>query len=176
MTDTTGMVPDKPLLDLIILDCPDALELATFYARVLGWALEDGSDKDWANLVPPGGGLSPDNPDGRAALSFQRIDDFVRPTWPGGAHPQQFHLDLWAGDIDHHEPAVLAAGATGARAPALGERRLPGLHRPGRPPVLPPRRPHLLTRLGSRPERWPSPLALPVVRRVVASTAARRGR
>ena len=101
MTDTTGMVPDKPLLDLIILDCPDALELATFYSAVLGWALEDGSDKDWANLVPPGGGLSPDNPDGRATLSFQRIDDFVRPTWPGGAHPQQFHLDLWAGDIDH---------------------------------------------------------------------------
>ena len=112
MTDTTGMVPEKPLLDLVILDCPDALELATFYSQVLGWALEDGSDKDWANLVPPGGGLSPDNPDGRAALSFQRIDDFVRPTWPGGAHPQQFHLDLWAGDIDHHEPAVLAAGAS----------------------------------------------------------------
>ena len=75
MTDTTGMVPDKPLLDLIILDCPDALELATFYSTILGWAIEDGSDKDFANLVPPGGGLSPDNPDGRATLSFQRIDD-----------------------------------------------------------------------------------------------------
>lgn len=112
MTDTTGMVPDKPLLDLIILDCPDALELATFYSTVLGWPLEDGATKDWANLVPPGGGLSPDNPGGRPALAFQRIDDFVRPTWPGGAHPQQFHLDLWAGDIDRHEPAVLEAGGT----------------------------------------------------------------
>ena len=111
MTDTTGMVPGKPILDLIILDCPDALELATFYSSVLGWALEDGATKDWANLVPPGGGLSPDNPDGRATLAFQRIDDFQRPTWPGGDHPQQFHLDLWAGDIDHHEPALLAAGA-----------------------------------------------------------------
>lgn len=112
MTDTTGMIPQKPLLDLIILDCPDALGLATFYSQVLGWALEDGADKDWANLVPPGGGLSPDNPDGRAGLALQRIDDFVRPTWPGGAHPQQFHLDLWAGDIDQHEPGVLAAGAS----------------------------------------------------------------
>ena len=101
----------KPLLDLVILDCPDALALATFYSDVLGWALEDGADRDWANVVPPGGGLSPDNPDGRPTLAFQRIDDFVTPTWPGGAHPQQFHLDLWAGDIDAAEPAVLAAGA-----------------------------------------------------------------
>jgi predicted enzyme related to lactoylglutathione lyase len=112
MTDTTGMVPPKPLLDLIIIDCPNALELAQFYSAVLGWALEDGADKDWANLEPPGGGLSPDNPDGRPTLAFQGIADFVRPTWPGGEHPQQFHLDLWAGDIDHHEPAVLAAGAS----------------------------------------------------------------
>ena len=48
MTDTT---PEKPLLDLIILDCPDALALAQFYGTVLGWPLEDGSDRDWATLV-----------------------------------------------------------------------------------------------------------------------------
>ena len=102
----------KPKLDLVILDCPDAMELGRFYGEVLGWGLEEDSTPDWATLVPPGGGLSPDNPDGRATLAFQRIDDFVRPTWPGGAHPQQFHLDLWAGDIAAAEPAVLAAGAT----------------------------------------------------------------
>ena len=104
--------PPRPKLDLVVLDCPDALALGTFYAEVLGWALEDDSDRDWATLVPPGGGLTPDRPDGRATLAFQRIDDFVRPTWPGGSHPQQFHLDLWAGDIGAAEPAVLAAGAT----------------------------------------------------------------
>lgn len=104
--------PITPKLDLVVLDCPDALELSRFYAEVLGWALEDGFDRDWATLVPPGGGLSPDNPDGRPSLAFQRIDDFDRPTWPGGEHPQQFHLDLWAGDIDAAEPGVLAAGAT----------------------------------------------------------------
>lgn len=102
----------KPKLDLVVVDCSDAMVLGRFYAEVLGWGVEDGSDRNWATLVPPGGGLSPDNPDGRAALAFQRIDDFVRPTWPGGAHPQQFHLDLWAGDIAAAEPAVLAAGAT----------------------------------------------------------------
>ena len=104
--------PVRPLLDLVVLDCPDALELAAFYAAVLGWEVEGGADRDWVNLVPPSGGVTPDNPDGRATLAFQRVDGYVRPTWPAGAHPQQFHLDLWAGDIDAHEPAVLAAGAT----------------------------------------------------------------
>jgi len=101
----------KPKLDLVILDCPDALELARFYADVLGWDLEAGSDQAFATLVPPGGGLSHDNPDGRTTLAFQRIDDWVAPTWPGGAHPQQLHLDLSVPDIDAAEPAVIAAGA-----------------------------------------------------------------
>ncbi len=105
-------IPTRLRLDLVILDCPDALELARFYGTILGWAVEEGSDRDWATLIPPGGGVSPERPDGRTALAFQRIDDYVVPTWPGGAHPQQFHLDFAAGDIEAAEPAVLAAGAT----------------------------------------------------------------
>ncbi|GIL34177.1 VOC family protein [Phycicoccus sp. DTK01] len=101
-----------PILDLVVLDCPDPMRLALFYADVLGWDLESGSDADWATLVPPGGGVSPERPDGRTTLAFQRIDDWVAPTWPGGAHPQQFHLDLSVQDIDAAEPAVLAAGAS----------------------------------------------------------------
>ena len=77
-----------PKLDLVIIDCPDALELAQFYAGILDWAVEAGSGRDWATLVPPGGGLSPDNPDGRTTLAFQRIDDFVEPTWPGRCWPR----------------------------------------------------------------------------------------
>lgn len=100
-----------PKLDLVILDCPDALELAGFYSRLLDWPLEDGSDAAFATLVPPGGGVTPDNPDGRATLAFQRIEDWVAPTWPGGVHPQQFHLDFSVGDIDAAEPRVLALGA-----------------------------------------------------------------
>lgn len=101
-----------PILDLVVLDCPDPPRLARFYGDVLGWDLEEGSDTDWATLVPPGGGVSPEHRDGRTTLAFQRIDDWVAPTWPGGAHPQQFHLDLSVEDIDAAEPAVLAAGAT----------------------------------------------------------------
>ncbi len=107
----TDFAPTGLRLDLIIIDCPNALELAGFYATILGWEREDGGDPDWVNLIPPGGGVSPDNPDGRATLAFQRIDDFTAPTWPGGTHPQQFHLDFSVGDIDAAEPAVLALGA-----------------------------------------------------------------
>ncbi|MGI8882059.1 MAG: VOC family protein [Jatrophihabitans sp.] len=107
----TDSAPAKPLLDLIILDCPDALVLGQFYADLLGWSLAKNSDRDWATLAPPGGGVSPTNPDGRPSLAFQRIDDWAEPTWPGGAHPQQFHLDFSVGDIDAAEPSVLALGA-----------------------------------------------------------------
>lgn len=101
----------RPKLDLIVIDCPDALVLAEFYGAVLGWGVEDGSDRDFATLAPPGGGVMPDHPDGHAALAFQRIDDWMPPTWPGGRHPQQFHLDLSVPDIEAAEPAVIAAGA-----------------------------------------------------------------
>ena len=100
-----------PKLDLVILDCPDALELAQFYSGLLGWPLEDASNQAFATLGPPGGGVTPDNPDGRTTLAFQRIDDWVVPTWPGGEHPQQFHLDFSVSDFDAAEPQVLALGA-----------------------------------------------------------------
>lgn len=116
MTDasTDPTVAHAPLLDLIVVDCPDAEQLGRFYSAVLGWDLEDGSNRDWATLAPPGGGVSPENPDGRATLAFQRIDDWVAPTWPGGEHPQQFHLDFSVGDIDAAEPRILELGATRA--------------------------------------------------------------
>ncbi|NNG36565.1 VOC family protein [Nakamurella aerolata] len=100
-----------PKLELIVIDCPDALALAQFYAGLLDWPLEDGADRDWATLAPPGGGLSPENPNGHATLAFQRIDDYQEPTWPGGAHPQQFHLDFATGDIDAAEALVRKLGA-----------------------------------------------------------------
>ncbi|MGH9091221.1 MAG: VOC family protein [Acidimicrobiales bacterium] len=104
-------VPPQLRLDLVILDCPDALVLGRFYEEILGWEMEEGSDASFTTLVPPGGGLSSDNPEGRTTLAFQRIDDWVEPTWPGGGHPQQFHLDFSVPDIAAAEPAVVAAGA-----------------------------------------------------------------
>lgn len=101
----------KPKLDLVVIDCPDAPALARFYAEVLGWDVEGDGHGDFVTLAPPGGGLNPDNPDGRTTLAFQQIHDYVAPTWPGGSHPQHVHLDLSCGSIEDAEPAVLAAGA-----------------------------------------------------------------
>jgi catechol 2,3-dioxygenase-like lactoylglutathione lyase family enzyme len=101
----------RPVLDLVVLDCPDARALGAFYAEVLGWEVEDGSDDDWVTLVPAGGGTFGGRPAGSPALAFQRIDDFVEPTWPGGEHPQQFHLDLQVSDLAEGERQVIAAGA-----------------------------------------------------------------
>jgi predicted enzyme related to lactoylglutathione lyase len=102
---------DLPTLDLVVLDAPDALELARFYSGLLGWPIEDGSDQHFATLSPPGGGVTHDIPDGPATLAFQRIDDWTVPTWPGGEHPQQLHLDFSVGDMGAAEPQVLALGA-----------------------------------------------------------------
>ena len=101
MSDPTSS-PPRPTLDVVVLDCPDARALGAFYAQVLGWQVEESSDDDWVTLVARGG----------TALAFQRIDDFVAPTWPGGSHPQQFHLDLHMSDLEEGERQVLAAGAT----------------------------------------------------------------
>lgn len=94
--------PLRPVLHSVVIDCPDAQELGRFYAELLGWTVDDGSDRDWTTVRPSDGG---------PALAFQRIDDWVAPTWPGGAHPQQLHLDLEVPDIAAAEPAVLALGA-----------------------------------------------------------------
>jgi hypothetical protein len=101
----------RPRLDLVVLDCPDAWGLARFYADLLGWGIEDGSEDDWVTLEPPGG-HRPDNPQGRLSLAFQRIDGYEAPTWPTGPRPQHFHLDFEVDDIDTAEPAVLAGGGT----------------------------------------------------------------
>ncbi|MGW5050944.1 VOC family protein [Actinokineospora sp. NPDC004072] len=81
----------QPVRLTVVLDCPDAVELAEFYRRVLQWPeepeVQDGGD--WVNL---------DGPLGR--IAFQRIPDYVAPTWPGGEHPQMLHLDFKVDDLD----------------------------------------------------------------------------
>lgn len=98
-------------LSLVALDCPDADELAAFYSAITGWDV----------VVPPW--LDP-TAEGRrwlelsggtgATIAFQRIDGYVRPTWPGGARPAQLHLDFDVPDLDRGEEAVLALGAVKA--------------------------------------------------------------
>jgi len=84
----------------IVLDCPDAAALAAFYGALLDWKVD--SSADWADVRSDYG----------QCLSFQQVEGYSPPVWPGQEVPQQMHLDVIADDLDAGESAVLALGAT----------------------------------------------------------------
>ncbi|WLW54527.1 VOC family protein [Streptomyces sp. YU58] len=89
----------------VVIDCPDPLALAAFYAQVGGGTPEP-EDEDWVVLRIPGG----------PRLAFQRAPDLTPPEWPrSDRNAQQFHLDFEGGttweEIDAAEEKVLALGA-----------------------------------------------------------------
>jgi catechol 2,3-dioxygenase-like lactoylglutathione lyase family enzyme len=88
--------------DTVVLDCPDPLALAEFYAGLLGQEIDDDGNDSWQSLRGDGSGIT---------LAFQRSHNYVAPQWPDGT-PQQLHLDLTVDDFvtAHHE--ALALGAT----------------------------------------------------------------
>ena len=84
-----------------VMDCPDAGALARFYAEILGWKVE--ARDDWADIKPE---------DGSNCISFQQVENFKAPSWPGQDVPQQMHLDVMVRDLDEAEAEVLKLGAT----------------------------------------------------------------
>lgn len=84
----------------IVLDCPDATALATFYATMLDWEIS--AKPGWIDVRAEYG----------QCLTFQEVKDYVAPQWPGQEVPQQMHLDVVVDDLDVAEAAVLELGAT----------------------------------------------------------------
>ncbi|GGJ24561.1 VOC family protein [Streptomyces brasiliensis] len=89
----------------VVLDCPDPLALAGFYAAVAG-GVPKAEDDDWVVLEIPDG----------PRLAFNREPGYRPPAWPrAGDNAQQFHLDFNAGatwdEIDAAHARVLALGA-----------------------------------------------------------------
>jgi predicted enzyme related to lactoylglutathione lyase len=84
-----------------VYDCPDAGALATFYGRLLDWNVV--AREDWYEVRPD---------DGSNCISFQQVEGYKAPTWPGQEVPQQLHLDVVVEDLDKGEAAVLELGAT----------------------------------------------------------------
>lgn len=84
-----------------IIDCPDPMKLAGFYADVTGRLVTADSDEHWAGIQF-----------GEIELAFARVDDHRAPQWPDGEHPKQFHLDFEVDDIEAEQNRVLALGAT----------------------------------------------------------------
>jgi catechol-2,3-dioxygenase len=85
----------------VVLDCRDPLQLATFYAGLLGGSVEK-EDDTWVVLTEPTG----------RRLAFQLAPEHEPPRFPDPRGSQQFHLDIQVDDIDSAERDVLALGAT----------------------------------------------------------------
>jgi hypothetical protein len=96
---------DRPFLrpNGVVLDSPDAQQLAAFWERLLGWPRRS-DEPDWVTLVPPDGGVG---------LSFQTERNHVRPVWPAGdGDPQmQIHLDIQVNDLADGVAWARARGA-----------------------------------------------------------------
>lgn len=95
------MVAVGCLVDLI-LDCPDPLALADFWAEVLDRSVEQRED-GWVSLSSGADGHR---------LSFQQVDGYRPPRWPGHIVPQQMHLDILVDELTTAEARVTALGAT----------------------------------------------------------------
>jgi catechol 2,3-dioxygenase-like lactoylglutathione lyase family enzyme len=84
----------------VALACPDAGELAAFYAGITGGKVTFLDDR-WATVQAPGG-----------RIDFQAAPGYVRPKWPDPASSMQMHLDFYVDDPDAAEARALSAGAT----------------------------------------------------------------
>ena len=84
-------------------DCPNANDLADFYARMTGWEKELSSD-EWAALRTPAGIL----------MVFQTVENYVPPVWPwkDGAQQQMAHIDFLVDNLQDAEALAISCGAT----------------------------------------------------------------
>jgi extradiol dioxygenase family protein len=88
----------------VVLDAPDARELAHFYQRLLGWQIFNEAD-DWVDLAP--------SEDAGYNLAFATEEKYVRPVWPSaeGAQQMSMHLDIEVDDLDAAVMYAIDAGA-----------------------------------------------------------------
>jgi catechol 2,3-dioxygenase-like lactoylglutathione lyase family enzyme len=98
-------VTEAPRFSLatVVLDCPDAHELADFYGKLLGWPVTM-SEPDWVLMRDPNGGTG---------LSFQSEADYRPPVWPEqpGEQQKMLHLDIRVDDLGEAGAHALSVGA-----------------------------------------------------------------
>jgi Glyoxalase-like domain len=95
------LVSDSIKFGGVTLDCPNAGELAAFYAEITSGEVTVPGDS-WAMMTCPDG----------SDICFQAAPGYSPPSWPDPASSMQMHLDFDVDDLDSTEARVLAAGAT----------------------------------------------------------------
>src|ERR1700733_12921490 len=75
---------DSIKLGSVALECPDAGQLAAFYAEITGGTVTS-TDAGWATVRCPGGDID-----------FQTAPGYQPPTWPDPSSSMQMHLDFLA--------------------------------------------------------------------------------
>jgi catechol 2,3-dioxygenase-like lactoylglutathione lyase family enzyme len=85
------------------VDTPDALALARFYGKLLGWEVTGGEDGSAA--IGPGEGV--------AYIGFETIEDYVPPVWPGqpGKQGMMMHLSFQVSDLEAATKSAVELGA-----------------------------------------------------------------
>ncbi|HJQ06840.1 MAG TPA: VOC family protein [Nocardioides sp.] len=94
----------SPITELLAftIDSADAAALARFYADLIGGEVTgDYPEYGYASASVLG-----------ATLNFQTVADYSPPAWPGQEHPQQFHLDFRAPDLEAATQHATGLGAT----------------------------------------------------------------
>ncbi len=83
-------------LGALAIDCPNPLELATFYSKLLGLEM-NGDD---AILTPEG-----------REIWFQEVENYRAPTWPTQERGQQMHFDFTVVDLGTAQAYAIDLGA-----------------------------------------------------------------
>jgi len=90
-----------------VIDAPageDALALAAFYERLLGWPVTRSAPGGWAMLESPDG----------LKIEIQGLADYQPPSWPNAPNEQQMmqHLDFATDDLDAAVEWAIESGAS----------------------------------------------------------------
>ena len=88
----------------VVLDAPDGVALAHFYARLLGWSIFSEGEG--------GAAVAPSEQAGYY-LGFETNQHYVRPVWPTvpGEPQMSMHLDVEVDDLDHAVRYAVEMGA-----------------------------------------------------------------
>ncbi len=81
----------------ITIDCDDAAAMRSFYKEALGGVDIPGFDQS----IRVGG----------MPLNFRELEDWVRPTWPGGDMQIHFEFLVPVGQLEQQEACLLSLGA-----------------------------------------------------------------